>query len=69
VVAAAEDVNGDGYPDLLIGAPGTAVLGLQPQGRVYVIFGGPSLQSMDLANISGDFVRRHPAERYFLDGA
>jgi hypothetical protein len=51
-VAAGGDVNGDGHPDLLIGAPGSGLLGLLPQGQVYVIFGGPNLQSMDLANFT-----------------
>lgn len=43
-VAAGGDVNGDGQMDLLIGAPGSSLLGLAPvQGRVWAIFGGSGL--------------------------
>jgi hypothetical protein len=47
-VAAGGDVNGDGYPDLLIGAPGPTSALTAIQGHVYVVFGGPSLASADL---------------------
>jgi len=41
-VAGVGDVNGDGYDDLLIGAPG-----LQARaGKVYVYFGGPNVDSI-----------------------
>jgi hypothetical protein len=38
-VAIAGDVNGDGYQDILIGAPGADVDGLTDTGEVYVVFG------------------------------
>jgi hypothetical protein len=67
-VAAGGDVNGDGYPDLLIGAPGTATLGIQPQGRVYVIFGGPNLQSMDLSNFASETQTNTPGAGFLIKG-
>lgn len=38
----AGDVNGDGYGDIIIGAPYEVVSGMAGAGRVYVWFGGPS---------------------------
>jgi hypothetical protein len=67
-VAAAGDVNGDGYPDLLIGAPGTVALGLQPQGRLYVIFGGPSLQSIDLSTFDNGTQAIVPGSGFLIKG-
>jgi hypothetical protein len=61
-------VNGDGYPDLLIGAPGTSVLGVQPQGRVYVIFGGPNIQSMDLSNFENGTQANAPGSGFLIKG-
>jgi hypothetical protein len=55
-VAAAGDINGDGLADMLIGCPG-----LDPQvgslltpttGKVFVVFGSTTPQSLDLANIA-----------------
>jgi len=39
------DINGDGYADILIGAPGSATSPSPPSGTVYVFFGGPILTS------------------------
>jgi hypothetical protein len=52
-VMGAGDINGDGSSDFLIGAPGTTQSGVQePRGSVYAVFGGPSLQAFNLANIA-----------------
>jgi hypothetical protein len=54
--ASAGDVNGDGFDDLIIGAPGTydAVLGYV--GAAYVMFGGKTgfAAHVSLADLSGD---------------
>lgn len=39
-VASAGDVNGDGFPDLLLGADGT---GTQTRGAAWLVYGGPRL--------------------------
>lgn len=49
-VAPAGDVNGDGYLDLLVGAPGSVSEDVL-QGTVYVIFGGASFAGVDLGNL------------------
>lgn len=54
-VAAAGDVNGDGKPDFLIGAPGSDATGTGA-GRVYVVFGSNGFSSgqvKDLADVGG----------------
>lgn len=40
--ADAKDVNGDGYPDIIISASGFDYGGLNDRGVVYVLFGGPN---------------------------
>jgi Ca2+-binding RTX toxin-like protein len=43
-VSSAGDVNGDGFADLLIGAPSV--------GEAYVLFGGSNLQNIDLSSLT-----------------
>ena len=47
-VSPAGDVNGDGYADLLIGAPDHASY----TGRSYVVYGGPGVGSQGLISLS-----------------
>lgn len=47
-VAAGGDVNGDGYADMLVGAPGPVLGGVSVRGTVYVVFGRPDPQSINL---------------------
>ncbi len=48
-VSAAGDINGDGYADMLIGAPYAG----SSTGRSYVVFGGPGVGSSGLLALSG----------------
>src|SRR6266496_3231410 len=41
-VASAGDMNGDGFDDVIVGAPQTDAGGVD-RGEVYVVFGGPNL--------------------------
>lgn len=41
-VSAAGDVDGDGYGDVIVGAPGASASGASRAGRVYVFRGGPA---------------------------
>jgi hypothetical protein len=49
-VAYAGDVNNDGYGDIIASAPYS---GLYFEGRSYVIFGGPSLSSLNVSSLNG----------------
>jgi large repetitive protein len=51
-VSGAGDVNGDGLPDLLIGAPGNKNGSWSASGRSYVVFGKTSNTDIDLSNLS-----------------
>ena len=58
-VASAGDINGDGYADLLVGAPLADTIAGIDSGLAYVVFGGSGLSSVDLSAIasgSGGFV-------------
>ncbi len=56
-VASAGDFNGDGKPDLVIGAPNAAGGGVTRQGAAYVVFGGRDAGVVDLANLGSAGVR------------
>ena len=49
-VSSAGDVNGDGYEDLIIGASGVD----SATGSAYVIYGGASLDDIDLGSLDAD---------------
>jgi FG-GAP repeat protein/hemolysin type calcium-binding protein len=50
-VAGPGDVNGDGRPDILVGALGTSNNGRNDSGSAYLVFGKPSATSVDLATL------------------
>ncbi|HJZ34030.1 MAG TPA: hypothetical protein VKF35_23130 [Hyphomicrobiaceae bacterium] len=61
-VASAGDFNGDGFGDLIIGAPGADPDGNTDAGSAYVIFGKASgFDDIDLSNLS-------PADGFRIDG-
>ena len=54
-VAAAGDFNGDGYDDLLIGAPSEGYA--NPNGRAYILYGGPEMapgRDIELARLDSE---------------
>lgn len=50
-IAGAGDVNGDGFCDVVIGAP-LADAGSEDSGRAYVVFGGPGMTSGSLDTVA-----------------
>lgn len=46
-LSGAGDVNGDGYPDVIIGAPGASPDGRSHAGACYVVFCTPGMESID----------------------
>lgn len=60
-VAAAGDVNGDGRPDVIVGADEADSNGRPESGSAYVVFGKASTAPVDLAALGGD--------GYRIDGA
>ena len=51
-VSAAGDVNGDGFDDIIVGAPFVDNEGESTTGASYVIFGGSDSNSIDLSNLT-----------------
>ncbi|CAN7250637.1 hypothetical protein [Aminobacter aminovorans] len=61
-ISSAGDVNGDGFDDIIIGAPfADSLIGESQAGRAYVIFGGASLTNLDLANLT-------PTQGFIISG-
>jgi len=52
-VAAAGDVNGDGYDDLVVGAPFHPVAGVGVAGAAFVYFGGPGADAVPDLTLTG----------------
>ncbi|MBI2340163.1 MAG: FG-GAP repeat protein [Deltaproteobacteria bacterium] len=60
-VAGAGDVNGDGYDDILIGAPGNDLFRLNA-GAVYLVFGSSSLTNMVLTGADVRFFGEYKSD-------
>ncbi len=52
-VAGAGDVNGDGYDDVIVGAPRNSSAGRRENGRAYICFGGAAMDGGPDVNITG----------------
>jgi Ca2+-binding RTX toxin-like protein len=54
-VSSAGDINGDGFDDVIIGAPGASPNGINSAGAAYVVFGtgAPLPAAFDLSTING----------------
>ena len=66
-VASAGDVNGDGYDDILVGAPFAFIYGTGGAGAAYVIYGRPT--SASTVNSIGDDVLAGTASDDMIDAA
>lgn len=64
-VAAAGDVNDDGFDDFVVGTPGRSV-SRSAAGGAYVVFGGPGLANFDLVDLEQ---LRISGQAVFLEGA
>jgi Ca2+-binding RTX toxin-like protein len=53
-VNSAGDINGDGFDDLVIGAPGVTANGYYGAGQAYLVYGGNDLANIDLATMTQD---------------
>jgi len=56
-VAGVGDVNGDGVPDVAVGAPDAAANGRGDSGAAYVVFGKSSTGTIDLASLGAGGIR------------
>jgi hypothetical protein len=61
-LAGGGDVNGDGFPDLVVGAPDASPGGRRHAGAVWVIFGVPAPGAVELSKL-------RPEQGYEIDGA
>jgi len=52
-VASAGDVNGDGYSDVIVGAPDNSAKGSHA-GRAYIYFGGPNMSATPNVTLTGE---------------
>ncbi len=53
-VSSAGDVNGDGFADVIVGAPGADPRGVADAGESYVVLGGDFTAAVDLLGGAGD---------------